>query len=410
MVTVSYVTRTGATPYDVYQCETMDVAEMYVISANKWRSHCEVIRGGLYYIASKESEVYTQLTLAHVNHGYAVDYVPSATVYACEVNGHFPCDSATCEYCDAVRGLMYVQVSQYDYRFVDGLDPVYYYNKTWSYGNNHTRYMWVRSHRKIGTESGDILSFEAYTALGHDYSIDSDNMMWSTCDGCNKLVCRQQTCDNYGYCSESCRSDNEVFYCIRCGDIKVDNDGDVCNDCDYTCAACGVDISRSEHRNYDGYCRSCYDDNNDSDQHDNATGYDMGEVIPESSYSSVDSCWINPSGEVICVPYCNHYATAQKMGFSGTDAAERAGYIHVSTYWNVNRRFVHIPDRPSIAQYTTMWSLCDALGHSYPTELQTWIDRNTVIEVPEYVPMTYNVIQSVLPRKLREVFYPLSGD
>lgn len=407
MVTVQYTPYTNATPWDVYQTEHMNKAEAYVISANMWRSIVEINRGGLYFIKPE----YTQLELSHVNHGYAVNYVPSAVVYASEVNAHFPCDSSTCEYCDAVRGLLYEMVAEYDYRFVSGLDPVYYFEKTYRWSHSTTKYMWARTDRNIGNDVGDILTYDAWLALGH-VSIDPDKLVWSLCSGCDKQVCLSILSDNDGYCSEECKEQYQVFYCYRCGNTHVAHEGDTCHSCSYTCNNCGYHISRSRHRNYDGLCSDCYDsnDSDSGDLYDSATGYHMGDVIPEDKYKDVDSCWINPNGEVICVPYCNHYDTAQRMGFSGTDAAERAGWIHVSTYWNVNRRFVHIPDRPSIEQYHTMWSLCDALGHEYPTELQAWIDRHRTEETREVIPMTYNVLQSVLPRKLRDAFYPLSGD
>lgn len=170
----------------------------------------------------------------------------------------------------------------------------------------------------------------------------------------------------------------------------------------------------------DNKCDDDDDDDEDEDEEydneDEENYYDDGvfsiaEIIDPNDYHMVENCWIAPNGNLHYVPYCNHDLTATRLGFSGTYSAERAGYIHVSVYWDRTNRFVSYPNNPTNAQKETATLFVNAWDNTIdlPEELKFESPKDEVVTVTTYT-FWNNVNMSCKSRSLRDRFYPLSGD
>ena len=278
--------------------------------------------------------------------------------YSCQA-AHFPCEDWTCEYCTAVRS---IRDSQYARCQRNG-----YEQDTLPYVNR---------------KPGGIIDYLTW--------IDEDKpsweyMLWETCDYCELLISADMRYDNGGYCNEQCEKDykrEHTYWCGSCGDTKVDREYGTCI-----------------------YCKEEQSDYNEEGRHD-GSGFECAEKISVYDYHRVKNCWIDPQGYVRYVPYCNHDVTARAMGFSGTTSCENAGYVHVSIYWNECKPFVSVPDRPTMAQIVTIRRYAEIHNVSLPEQAR----YSDPVDKPEPMSMAYSIVQSCLPRKLREVFYPLAGD
>ncbi len=362
------------------------------------------------------TEEYTQAAMPLTFHGRATQYTNASYWY--DAQGHYPCQSPTCSYCDCVRCLINELVCDWDDRFVDGLDSQYYYTLA------RGRAMYVTTGRQIGS---DIATYEDYRQLCHDrdyacnvnlqtgeryLEVSGNDLLWRSCDGCDKRVLEWVCYNHGGYCSAECHADNQVYYCRDCGDETVYSEGDLCHTCkERRCYSCGQRINSSTSYNYDHQCRSCYDNEYAEEEYErgeiNGHEYSLGDIVDVKDYADLPHCWIDLEGNARYVGYCKHETTARKLGFTGVDQAERSGWIHVSSYWSRFRRFHYVPDRPTRAQLFTMWAYADATGTEYHSTLKEFVGK---LKEDAIKPMTYEVTQSCLPRKMRDIWYPLSGD
>jgi hypothetical protein len=262
---------------------------------------------------------------------------------------HFPCDDMNCDYCSSVRALLYN-----DAHNTISLTP----------------------------DVGKILPYSEYNLLPDGYTYDTDDMVWKKCVICAKIY-NGMLGEDGGFCSTDCETIGSTIYCTQCGDNEVDEHGDYCN-------SCAV---------------------NDS------LPYDMGQVLDPDEYKYTTEAWIAPNGDLHYVPEWNRYGigheeTAYRLGFNGVHACERAGYIHVSTYYS--NYFKYVPSRYTDAQVDTTMLFCDANEWEYPTFVTEWLEEhNTEDECPEF---TIASMQNLDPswmrmsRNERDRFYPLSGD
>ncbi len=330
--------------------------------------------------------------------------------YWYEGEQHFPCEG--CDYCDLVRDDLCERVFEGDYGFISDLpDQYYYYNIV---GSERRRFMYKTTGRVIGDWQGNVATYDEYMALPEGASVNSDDIIVCRCDGCGERVLRYYTNKYNGYCSDECRDENVVVaYCTSC-DNAVDYAGDLCDTCsNLRCYSCRVRISRTTSDEYDHHCRDCYYyEEYDETGYLDDVEYTLGDIVPVHAYGYMDHCWIDRDGNARYVGYCKHQDTAIKMGFDGVSDAERNGWIHVSSYWSSERRFVYVPDRPTSAQFHTMRAYADAVRISYTQQLQDWVNQQDAVltEIVIGKPYTYEVTVSCLPRRQRDLYYPLSGD
>ncbi len=284
---------------------------------------------------------------------------------------HFPCDDMNCDYCNSVRSVL--------------MD---------------------HPHKTISVDPrvGCILPYSEYDKLPHGYTYDAKDMLWKECDGCD-IIYNGMLSKN-GYHSEECKSEYATPYCAQCGDNEVEYAGDYCDTCSIIyCANCGENTV-DEHGDY---CNSCAV--NDS------LPYDMGQVLDPDEYKYTTEAWIAPNGDLHFVPEWNRYGigheeTAQRLGFNGVHSCERAGYIHVSTYYT--NYFKYVPSRYTDAQVNTTMLFCDANRWEYPTFVQEWLAEHNTEEENAEIKIT--PMQNLDPswmrmsRNERDRFYPLSGD
>jgi len=305
------------------------------------------------------------------------------TCYAC-IDAHFPCDDLTCDYCNTVRSLRDNDLNAQERR--------------WLY-IGHERIMPLI---KVAKECGSIIGYQAYLSWPNDYVYDYSDLVWSECKVCEILISGYERDTYNNCCGEYCRDRGNT--CPDC-DCEISSDHYRCRRCHQVhnkryCYLCGDTLVR-----YSGeMCKYCEDDE-DEDREDDS-GYISGDIVREEDYSDTENCWIDPSGNVRYVPYCNHDYTANKLGFGGVGSCERAGYIHVSIYWDSRAPFVHIPQRPTNAQKRTVQLYAEQRGVKCP-ESCAMISYD---EPRGIVAFTYSVYQSIMPRRMRDIFYPLSGD
>ncbi len=277
------------------------------------------------------------------------------TCEGCMINRHYPCGNMDCDYCLNIGSLLN-----------NGID--------W---NSYTK--------------DDLISYADYLNMGEsdgEYFYNSYDYVLKHCDkyGCDTRINAMDYKENHGYCAEhvDCYANDDY-----------DNEDD------------------------DSY----EDDDYDNEYHDHSDGtfrygHTMGEVLDPSEYHETHEAWIAPSGKLHFVPSYNHhgighYETAQELGFSGTDGCERAGYIHVSTYYSMRYPFHYVPENVTESQYETVQLFCDANDWTYPQFLQDYLDlqKDEPIEEITIMPMQ-NLSPSWLSMKRseRDKWYPLSGD
>jgi hypothetical protein len=285
---------------------------------------------------------------------------------------HFPCNDTACDYCSSVRALLYN-----DAHNTISLTP----------------------------DIGKILPYNEYNLLPDGYTYDTDDMVWKQCTVCDKIY-NGMLGEDGGFCSTDCETIGSTIYCTQCGDNEVESYGDYCDICSTIyCASCG----ENEVDEHGDYCDSC--------GIEDSLLYDMGQVLDPDEYGNTTEAWIAPNGDLHFVPEWNRYGigheeTACRLGFNGVHACERAGYIHVSTYYT--NYFKYVPSRYSDAQVNTTMLFCDANEWEYPTFVQEWLAEHNTEEENAEIKIT--PMQNLDPswmrmsRNERDRFYPLSGD
>jgi len=312
--------------------------------------------------------MYAEQLELHIATEY-VSYNP-AHYYDCTCDAcyaaHYPCDNLDCDYCDSVRALKYIAVCNWRTYDDKGIFDIEYTGKIIAY------------------QCGQIIDYATYVNKQYDMrAYDKSDMIWRKCNGCSRLIDGLTSDDNHGYCSAECKHDNREFYCIKCEDTVVEYHGDVCENC------------------------ANNDDSDDSDTDD--SGYNLGEIVDQSDYSSIENCWIDRDGKIRYVAYCNHQRTAERMGFSGVTACENAGYIHVSVYWDYRDRWHYIPNKPTSAQIETIRLYCEA---NPVVKLPKCAKYDPILDEPKGIQPMQNLSPAWLrlTRVERDRFYPLSGD
>jgi len=174
-----------------------------------------------------------------------------------------------------------------------------------------------------------------------------------------------------------------------------------------------------EEYDYDDESEEEYEDEDYDSGTGNYYGYNNADVVNPDHFAEVDNGWIAPNGTFYYVTDYNrhneaHWECARILGFDGYDpvhSAEQACYIHVSRYYSATYRFHFIPDRPTRAQRETAALYASAMGIPLPDELvdhdELVVEENKAVAVYTY---WTRVEDSVMPRALRDRFYPLSGD
>lgn len=173
-----------------------------------------------------------------------------------------------------------------------------------------------------------------------------------------------------------------------------------------------------------------YDNDYDEDEDDNDRrpsnyhGYERADIVNPDHFAHVENGWIAPNGTFYYVTdYARHgeahYETARALGYTRTrngrhdpvEAIEEAGFIHVSRYYDNSKRFYSIPSRPTKAQKKVATLYAELTDTFLPDSLR---EEDEIIESDERVviPFVYwqRVQESTMPRSIRDMFYPLSGD
>ena len=261
------------------------------------------------------------------------------------INYHFPCDDGECGYCATVREII----------GKNGSMPI------------------------IDAIPNGIISFSHFMyTWPDDYTYCADDFIWKPCRNstCEELTTGFER-DNYdNYCSESCREACTVFYCDHCGDLQVDNEGDLCD-----------------------YCAN--------------PDLDGGYEVYSDNFDTVDESWIAPDGRLyIVLNHEGHDLTARLFGFKDASAAEDAGWIHQTDAYGFS--FQYIPDDFTDEQAATVVALCEAKDKKLPKVIKAWKDAqhsDLPVDVTLCEPMQ-NLSPSWLAMKRieRDRFYPLSGD
>jgi hypothetical protein len=167
-----------------------------------------------------------------------------------------------------------------------------------------------------------------------------------------------------------------------------------------------------------------YDEDYDEDESNNYHGYRQADKVADEHFAEVDNGWIAPNGTFYYVPDYqrhngnSHWETAIKLGFGqasyGFDpvtAAEEAGWIHVSRYYNDRQRFHFVPRNPTVAQKDTAMVYAQATGTRLPDSLkqEMGIKEKTDHRIDTFI-FWKRLEDSCMPRSFRDRFYPLSGD
>src|SRR5258706_955745 len=243
--------------------------------------------------------------------------------YEC-TDAHFPCDDLTCMYCDTIRTIKDSAICSTQ---LSGTVP---------------QSIWNSPVPIVKKEVGGIIGYSTFNAWPDDYEFGYNDLLWSECDNCDILISGYERDTFNDHCSADCNYN----ICCDCSE-RIDSDDYRCESCQiqhdtyYYCRVCGDEKVR-----YAGeICNYCDEDEHNNNDIDDGSGYLMADVVDLRDYKSTPNCWIDPSGRVRYVPYCNHQTTAQKLGFDGVTQAESRGYIHVSNYWDEIRPFKYIPDR-----------------------------------------------------------------
>lgn len=173
-----------------------------------------------------------------------------------------------------------------------------------------------------------------------------------------------------------------------------------------------------------------YEEEEDYDRAYNRYHYEKADVVDPDHFDSVFNGWLAPNGTFYYVPDYNnhgvaHWETARTLGFNKVilangkeyidpvEAAERAGYIHISYYYDHTHRFHFVPTRPTKAQKETARLYADANDIPLPESLE---DDDTYVEDTDQEPVIKSytfwqrVAESCMSRSMRDRFYPLSGD
>lgn len=128
-----------------------------------------------------------------------------------------------------------------------------------------------------------------------------------------------------------------------------------------------------------------------------------GDVIDVEDYGRVYDAWITPDGSMIYVPMCGHERVAYFLFGLSVEAAERAGYVHLSEY-----DFVGGYDRLTEAQVNTILLYCTACSRPIPDWCFAYNDAP--VENKHDYSMSNKYCTIISNRKLRELLYPNNGD
>lgn len=102
----------------------------------------------------------------------------------------------------------------------------------------------------------------------------------------------------------------------------------------------------------------------------NARIFQPGTLLSYDQLNQAKDVWINPSGKVYYAGYWGHEESAKILGFESVCAAEKAGWVHVSSVLNGMPQFVSIPPRPSKAQRESAYDFCMAHTMHIPSALE----------------------------------------
>jgi len=233
------------------------------------------------------------------------------------------------------------------------------------------------------TDPSQAISLLEFESLG-DAEITQKEMVIYRCVDCKKRITYvewkiQDTCEERcATCLESAEEEeeeeDETFYCRACEEEEVSEEDDICE-----------------------YCG----------QH--------GYVEDEDNWAYIQEAWIAPNGDLYYVSSdCGgHENAARVMGFSGVDACENAGYIHLTDAYGCS--FEYVPSNYTSEQVATVMTLCEIKEWEYPEFIEEYLSRGTVQEdkaiTDDSVKMqNLNPSWLSMPRRNRDIFYPLSGD